>query len=197
MKIKNLNFLVTFTLFLSTLLCCSSNDRDDIRNSLPEHDHDEMTKVVLQFRNSLDPNLIREFVYEVPEGTTNVPITNINLPAGTYNVEIKFYAQHDHHLHDVTDEIFIEDADDHFVLYKKINSNGLSISYADNDNIDTLGRKLGHYTVWTVEDQSLTTVYIYLLHQPAKKDPDISSAALLGGEIDLEAHFDVSIQNLK
>ncbi|MCO6564438.1 MAG: hypothetical protein J6581_03225 [Apibacter sp.] len=193
MKIKNLTFLVTFTLLLSILLSCSSNDRDDILNSLPEHDHDEMTKVILQFRNSLDPTLIREFVYEVPEGTTDVPVTNINLPSGTYNVEIKFYAQHDNHLHDVTDEIFIEDADDHFVLYQKLNSNGLNISYAENDNIDTLGRKLGHHTVWTVEDQALSTVYIYLLHQPAKKDPNTSSAALLGGEIDLEAHFNVGI----
>lgn len=197
MKIKNLTFLVTFTLLLSILLSCSSNDRDDILNSLPEHDHDEMTKVILQFRNSLDPTLIREFVYEVPEGTTDVPVTNINLPSGTYNVEIKFYAQHDNHLHDVTDEIFIEDADDHFVLYQKLNSNGLNISYAENDNIDTLGRKLGHHTVWTVEDQALSTVYIYLLHQPAKKDPNTSSAALLGGEIDLEAHFNVGIYDLK
>ncbi|MXO32468.1 hypothetical protein [Apibacter sp. B2912] len=195
MKIKNLIFWLPLTLLLVTIFSCSSHDRDDILNSLPEHDHDEMSKVILQFRNSSDPNLIREYVYEVPEGSNEIPITDISLPTGTYNVEIKFYSQHENHLHDVTDEIFIEDADDHFVFYQKVDSKGLSITYADHDNIDTLGRKLGHHTVWTVEDQAFSTVYIYLLHQPAKKDPEATSAALLGGEIDLEAHFNVNLQN--
>ena len=119
MKIKNFTFLVVLTLILTTILSCSSDDRDDILNSIPEHDHDEISKIVLRFRNSDDPNLIREFKYEVPDGNTEFPITDINLPRGTYEAEIKFYTIHKNHEHDVTDEIFIDDADDHFVLYRK------------------------------------------------------------------------------
>lgn len=194
MKIKNFTFLVVLTLILTTILSCSSDDRDNILNSIPEHDHDEISKIVLRFRNSDDPNLIREFKYEVPDGNTEFPITDINLPRGTYEAEIKFYTIHKNHEHDVTDEIFIDDADDHFVLYQKVNSKGLNITYADSDKIDTLGQKLGYYTIWEVGEEAISKIYIYLLHQPAKKDPNVSSAALLGGEIDLEAHFNLETQ---
>ncbi|MGM5630886.1 hypothetical protein O2K51_08270 [Apibacter raozihei] len=184
-----------FTILLSlAITSCSSSDRNDITDSIPEHEHDEISKVVLQFREKNSPATIYEVTYEVPEGTTVLPVADVNLPAGEYLVETHFYSPHDDHFHDVTDEIFIQDADDHFVFYQKLNTSNVSIVYADDDRIDTLGRKLGFKTVWTIQAGATGQVYLYLMHQPAEKKQDAVSTDELGGEIDLEAHYKINLQ---
>ncbi|MDR1877531.1 MAG: hypothetical protein LBQ84_07895 [Flavobacteriaceae bacterium] len=195
-KIKNIALLLaTFTLVLTTTFSCSSDDdKDDIINKEPEHEHDEITKIILQFIDKTDTSIVHEFAYEAPEGTTVLPITDVNLPAGTYDVEISFYSPHNDHFHNVTDDIFIDDADDHFVFYHKVNASGLDIVYADDDKVDTSGNKLGHRTIWTLSSGGKATVYIYLLHQPAQKDTNAISTSQLGGEIDLEAHFSLEAE---
>jgi hypothetical protein len=191
-KIRKTILLLTGIIFISmATFSCSSEDKDDIINSVPDHEHDEISKIVLKFSDIADPSVIQEFIYEVPEGTTELPVTDINLPEGTYTAEINFYAPHGDHYHNVTDEIFMEDADDHFVFYQEIDSSGLTIAYAEDDRVDTLGRKLGYRTVWTLSQNGGGKIYIYLIHQPAKKDPNAPSAGQLGGEIDMEAHFNI------
>lgn len=179
-------FLIIFIGFIS----CSSDDKYDIINSIPEHEHEEISKIVLKFINLTDPTLVREFSYQVKEGTTELPLTLVNIPAGTYNVETYFYSAHGDHIHDVTDEIFIEDAEDHFVYYQKLNNSQINIKYAAEDRVDAQGRKLGHKTLWNVPKEG-GMVYLYLMHQSADKNPDAPSAGQLGGEIDIEAHFEI------
>ncbi|MDR2121617.1 MAG: hypothetical protein LBP34_00695 [Flavobacteriaceae bacterium] len=192
-NIKNtIALFISFIFILTSAISCSDDDDSvvaDIKNSVPEHEHAEITKVVLKFTDAAKKEY--KFDYVAPEGTTTLPITEVNVPAGTYDVEISFHYPHGDHFHSITDEVFIDDADDHFVLYQKIDGPKIDIVYADDDAIDTLGNKLGRYTTWTISGEG--KVYIHLIHQPVKKDPNALSAAQLGGEIDLEAHFDVKI----
>ncbi len=178
-----------FGLLTTGFISCSSNDDYLDKVETPEGDHEEPVKLVLNFQSTTS-SLAKSYVYEVPEGTTEPVITQItNLPAGTYNVSIQMFAADGE---DLTDEIFGHDKDEHFVYYSKINNSNVNITYAGDDVRDSNQIQLGQKTVWTLS-QGESPQIIYLVHQPAVKDPNAPSVQQLGGEIDLEAHFNIKV----
>ena len=176
------------SLFLIGIVTSCSND--DYHVEVPEGEHEEPVKIVLNFQ-SLTSDLEKSYVYQVSDGTTEPPVTVINLPEGTYLVDIQLFALNGD---DLTDEIFGTDKDEHFMYFSKLNNSNVSISYADDDTTDSNGVKIGKKTIWTLTAGD-SPQFVYLIHQPAVKDPDALSAAQLGGEIDLEAHFEVNTTN--
>lgn len=189
-----MTFKITiYSIFLSLLGFVTSCSSDDDHVVQPEHEHEEVSKIVLHFTNINKPSEIIEIPYEVPEGSTQYPLAKINLPAGSYNVEAHLFAHENDQYHEITEEIFKHDADDHFIFYQILNGKGLTIDYTNNDYVDTAGNKLGYNTVWTVTDEANNLpVYLYLLHQPANKKQDAVSLQELGGNIDLEAHYQLN-----
>ncbi|MDR3273145.1 MAG: hypothetical protein LBT29_06675 [Flavobacteriaceae bacterium] len=171
-------------LFLIGILTSCSND--DYHIEIPEGEHEEPVKIILNFE-SLPSNLKKSYVYQVSDGETEPPVTVINLTSGVYKVNIQFFSLNGD---DLTDEIFDTDKDEHFVYFSKLNNSNVSIAYADDDATDSGGNKIGRKTIWTLTAGN-TPQFVYLIHQPAVKDPNALSAGQLGGEIDLEAHFEV------
>ncbi len=178
-------------LFLSGLTSCSSHDDYLDSAEIPDGEHEEPAKLVLNFQSTTS-NLAKSYVYEVPEGTTEPVITQItNLPAGTYDVSVQMFAADGE---DLTDEIFGHDKDEHFVYYSKVKNSNVNITYADDDVRDSNQVQIGKKTVWTLS-QGESPQIVYLSHQPAVKNPNAVSIEQLGGEIDLEAHFNIKITN--
>lgn len=188
MKINTINRIaIYFSVLITTIFLSSCLDNDV--PTAPAHEHEEPTKITLRFENANTPSSVFVYSYQVVEGSTEQPTVAIsNLTSGIYKVSVQLFSNEE----DITDEIFGEDKDDHFVFYQTSDGNNVQISYADNDVIDSNNNKVGKNTIWNITPGN-SNVTVYLLHQPNNKNPNATSTSQLGGEIDLESKFSILV----
>ena len=109
-----------------------------------------------------------------------------------YEATISFEnASNPNDIEDITAEV-IEEADDHYVFFEKVNLSDLTIESSTSDIKDSKGIALNVKTKWTTSVAGSGIVRVYLIHLPTTKAGD--ARADFGGETDVSVDFSISIQ---
>lgn len=184
---KNLkNLLLLGTLAVFTFSC---GDDDD---GTPEVINEE--EVITTVRLTLTPDsgsVVTLLAVDSDGEGPNAPVLTVsgNLAANTsYTGDIVFLNQTESPAEDITTEVE-EEADEHQVFY--LASNGLNATTTYNDT-DGDGNPLGLDVRVATGDASTGTFTVVLRHEPSK--PNNGTLADAGGETDVQAVFDVTIE---
>lgn len=198
MKIKNtLNLFAAVFMALAFTAC----DSDDDNGTTPPAGSDEevITDLILTFENP-DTQTTQTFTWSDPDGIggDEPTIDAMNLTPGAYTVNITVLDASDpNDVEDLTEEIAVEEADEHQFFFELLNGADdlITITYADFDeDLNPIGAE----TLWTVTGATAgeESVRITLIHEPNKNAPGASEGILsseIGGETDIEVEFDVTV----
>ena len=183
-KMKNMKFLTTLLLVSSLFIGCS---KDDAPQAVNEEEvittltvtlvpNDGTSEITLQTRD-LDG-----------DGPNEPVITTGNLASGvTYSGSIVLLNETENPAENITEEVEME-SNEHQFFYTT--TGGLDI-ITNNENVDTNGNKLGTEFTLVAGAVSSGTLTFTLRHEPTKPNTGLSDA---GGETDISATFDVSVQ---
>lgn len=176
-------FMKPAALALAGFLVLGCADR-----SQPEdvHDHDEIAKVVMTFKN-VATNATQKVEY-IP-GT--LP-SNISLAKDAkYEVSINFYHKHDNNLELMNNEI-LEEKDEHIIVYQ-FSGQEVKVQRMDMGDKRTDGNIVGFSTMWTPTSTVAANSFakIRLVHDPASLNMNVPSAdnqqgSATGGATDVE-----------
>jgi hypothetical protein len=188
MKTQTMSILRSMLLLVAVLLFsqCDTEDPE------PENEEELITTLEMTFSPIGGGD---EVVFSVFDEDGDGPIepvyTNGTLAANTrYNVSIE--VRNDEEGEDITEEIEEEDEEHQFFFQK---TSGLNIEF-NYDDEDGNGNPIGLSTVFSTGDASTGSLVVILRHEPDKSangavNGDPSNA---GGETDIEANFDVTIE---
>jgi len=126
------------------------------------------------------------------EGSGAPVIVNGTLQNGTsYTGAITLLNETETPVESITEEISEEDEEHQFFF--TTNNNNLSVSY---DDMDGDGNPIGLASTLTTAQAGTTNLTIILRHEPAKDGTDVAAGDITnaGGETDIEATFEVTIQ---
>jgi hypothetical protein len=206
---KQIKLQALFIASILLMVSCSKDDPEEI------HEH-EINKVVLHFTNTADSTETFEVEWELEhEGEEHADDdehaheSHIELePNAEYTVEAKFYdtgnhdedsddhdhdhdGDHEEEGEDITPEI-IEEKDVHYIFYEFVGLNNLTITSADDDEIDTNEFGINLNTIWTTTAEESGDLKLYLIHEPQSKEGSVRND--FGGEDDVIAEFEVHIE---
>lgn len=188
MKTQTMSILRSMLLLVAVLLFSQCNTEDPE----PENEEELITTLEMTFSPIGGGNDVVFSVFDADgDGPIEPEYTNGTLLANTdYNVSIE--VRNDEENEDITAEIIKEDEEHQFFFQK---SNGLNIEFA-YDDADGNGNPIGLATVFSTGDASAGSLVVILRHEPDKSatgaaNGDPSNA---GGETDIEATFDVTIE---
>jgi hypothetical protein len=199
MKMNKTLSVFTAVFLAFAFVACDNDDDNGSTTPPPAGDEEVITDLELTFQNA-DTQTSETFIFSDPDGPGgNAPtIDVISLTPGVYSVSIKVLDASDpNDVEDLTNEIAVDEADEHQFFFEPLNGAAdiINITYAD---LDGDGNPIGQQTVWLVSDATSgsESVRITLLHEPNKDAPGAFEGVLspeIGGETDIEVEFAVTV----
>lgn len=194
---KQLNLFLLLTLFSALFLMTSCNNDDDAPE--PGNDEEEITtlQIILQKVGSIGTTTVTWRDLDGPGG--NAPVIDaITLDAdATYTATIRVLNENEDE--DLNDEEYnvtleVEEEDDEHQFFFII-SNGLNLTHSYQDQ-DGDGNPVGIVNRFVTGAASTGTLRVVLRHEPNKSASGVADGniANAGGDTDIEATFDVTIQ---
>ena len=184
---KNLKF-ITIAIFATVIFVSCSNDDDN--TPAPVNEEEVITTLTV----TLTPNGVGTAITlqtrDLDGDGPNAPVITVsgNLTTGvTYNGTLVLLNETENPAENITEEV-MEEAEEHQFFYTIGGGADLTTNYSD---FDADGNPLGTQFTLIAGSISSGTLTFTLRHEPTKPNTGLSDA---GGETDIAATFDVTIQ---
>jgi hypothetical protein len=177
-------------LILIFILSTSSCSKDDESTPEPVNEEELITTLEVTLMNNDLSSIVKLTMKDLDGDGPNAPVITVsgNLISGTsYDGVVKVLNESEFPPEDITLEVEEEDLEHQFFFTV---GGGLDVT-TSYSNFDSAGNNLGTELKLEAGSVSNGTLTVTLRHEPAKPNTGLADA---GGETDIEATFNVSIE---